>query len=129
MMVLCSAASGTARPSIIWINHALVAPAFPAVIKRLRRAIFLRRITPTQPVAVDEDDAAQNASIINALAASGSWGNRAEDEPFARPSAKTNYSSVGLLYAHLNHSRQFKSMGPDPRAYEMMCCLSLVLSW
>ncbi|KXJ00540.1 hypothetical protein AN414_24565 [Serratia marcescens] len=50
-------------------KYALVAPAFPAVIKRLRRAIFLRRITPTQPVAVDEDDAAQNASIINALAA------------------------------------------------------------
>jgi len=49
-------------------KDALVAPAFPAIIKRLGRAIFLRRIAPPEPVAIDEDDAAQNASIINALA-------------------------------------------------------------
>ncbi|CDI12294.1 protein of unknown function (plasmid) [Agrobacterium pusense] len=42
--------------------------------------------------------------------------NRAEDAPFARPSAKTDYSSVRLLQARLNHIPHFKSMGPDPRA-------------
>jgi hypothetical protein len=31
--------------------------------------IFLRRIAPPETVAVDENDAAQSASIINALAA------------------------------------------------------------
>src|SRR5690606_29153384 len=46
----------------------LVAPALPAVVKRLGRAVFLRRIAPPEPVAVNEDDPAQNAPIINALA-------------------------------------------------------------
>jgi len=49
-------------------KDALVTPTFPAVIKRLGRAIFLWRISPPEAVAVDENDAAQNASIINALA-------------------------------------------------------------
>ena len=49
-------------------KDALVTPTFPAVIKRLGGAIFLWRIAPPEAVAVDENDAAQNASIINALA-------------------------------------------------------------
>lgn len=36
----------------------LVISVFPAVIQRLRRVILLRRITPPEPVAVDEDDSA-----------------------------------------------------------------------
>ena len=50
-------------------KYALVAPAFPAVIKRLGGTVFLRRIAPPETVAVDEDDAAQNTSIINARTA------------------------------------------------------------
>ena len=44
----------------------VVAPAFPAVVEGLRRAVFLRRVAPAQPIAIDEDYAAQNATIINA---------------------------------------------------------------
>ncbi len=47
---------------------ALVTPMFPAVITRLGGAIFLWRLAPPEVVAFDENDAAQNASIINALA-------------------------------------------------------------
>lgn len=50
-------------------KDALVTSAFPAVIKKLRRIICLRRIAPPELVAVDEDDAAQNTLVIYALAA------------------------------------------------------------
>src|SRR3546814_17192274 len=36
-------------------EDAFVAPPLPAIIKRLRRAILPRRITPPEPIAVDED--------------------------------------------------------------------------
>ena len=48
-------------------KDALVTPAFPAVRKRLGGAIFLWRILPPETVAVNEDNAAQNAPIISAL--------------------------------------------------------------
>lgn len=44
----------------------VVAPPLPSVIKGLRRTVFLRRIAPTQPIAIDEDYATQNPSIIDA---------------------------------------------------------------
>lgn len=50
-------------------KNALVAPAFPADIQRFRRAIFLRRIAPPEPVAIDENDADQHTPIIYTLAA------------------------------------------------------------
>src|SRR3546814_8943110 len=50
-------------------EDAFVAPPLPAIIKRLRRAILPRRITPPEPIAVDEDDPAQNPSIVDPLAA------------------------------------------------------------
>lgn len=50
-------------------KDALVIPAVLPVIKRLRRAIFLRRIAPLEILAVDENDVAQHAPIINALTA------------------------------------------------------------
>ena len=42
-----------------------VAPSLPAVVERLCRTVFPRRIAPPQPVAIDEDNAAQHAAIIN----------------------------------------------------------------
>jgi hypothetical protein len=44
----------------------IVAPPLPSVIKGLRRTIFLRRIAPAQTIAIDEDYAAKNATIIDA---------------------------------------------------------------
>ena len=47
-------------------EDAVVAPALPAVVEGLGRAVFLRRIAPAQPIAIDEDYTAQNAPIIDA---------------------------------------------------------------
>lgn len=40
--------------------------SLPTVLECLRRAIFSRRITPPQAIAIDEDYAAQDAVIIDA---------------------------------------------------------------
>src|SRR3546814_14664976 len=48
-------------------EDAFVAPPLPAIIKRLRQAILPRRITPPEPIAVDDDDPAQNPSIVDPL--------------------------------------------------------------
>ena len=40
-------------------------PSLPPVVERLVWAILPRGIAPTQPVAVDENDAAQHPSVIN----------------------------------------------------------------
>lgn len=48
-------------------EDAFVAPPLPAIIERLCRAIFPRRVPPPQPIAIDEDDPAQNPPVINAL--------------------------------------------------------------
>src|SRR3546814_11608611 len=40
-------------------------PPLPPVVQRLVRTIRARRITPPQPVAVDEDDPAQHPPILN----------------------------------------------------------------
>lgn len=41
-------------------------PALPTVVEGLGGPVFLRRITPPQPIAVEEDYAAENAAIIDA---------------------------------------------------------------
>ena len=46
-------------------EHAIVAPALPTVVEGLGRAVFLRRITPAQAIAIDEDYAAEDAAIID----------------------------------------------------------------
>ena len=47
-------------------KDAFVAPPFPTVIEGLRRAIFLGCISPSQAIAIDEDNATQDAPVINA---------------------------------------------------------------
>ena len=78
-------------------EHALVAPPLPAVIERLCRTIFPRRIPPPQAVAIDEDNAAQYATVINPGSTMALGEKTAEAEPFARPSAKKDRSSLRLL--------------------------------
>ena len=46
-------------------EDALVAPAFPAVVERLRRAIGRGRIAPAQAIAIDEDYPAKHALVVN----------------------------------------------------------------
>ena len=52
-------------------THALIAPALPAVVEDLIGAIFLRRIAPAHPVAIDEDYARQDAPVVNPRLAMG----------------------------------------------------------
>lgn len=47
-------------------EDALVAPALPAVVERLVRPVFLRRVSPAQPITIDEDNPTQDAPIIDA---------------------------------------------------------------
>ena len=47
----------------------VIAPALPAIVEGLRRSILLRRVAPSQAVAIDEDNAAQHPQIIDAWAA------------------------------------------------------------
>ena len=42
-------------------KDAFVAPPFPTVMECLVRAIFLGRISPPQAIAIDEDNATQDA--------------------------------------------------------------------
>lgn len=46
-------------------EDALVTPAFPAVVECFGRTILPRRIAPPQTIAIDEDYATQNPSVIN----------------------------------------------------------------
>jgi len=46
-------------------KDALFTPAFPAVLECFGRTILRRRIAPPQTIAIDENYATQNPSIIN----------------------------------------------------------------
>lgn len=52
-------------------EDAFVAPPFPAIVQRLVEIIFLGRIAPPQAIAINEDNPAQNAPVINARLAVG----------------------------------------------------------
>jgi hypothetical protein len=95
MIVLLSALGGQAHhdPG----EDAIVAPALPAVIEGLCQAIFPRGVAPSQPVAVDEDYAAEHAPIINTRRAMALRGKRAAGVPSARPNARKGCSSFSLL--------------------------------
>ena len=43
-----------------------IVPPLPTIVKCLGRAILFRRITPPQPIAIDEDNTAEHATVINA---------------------------------------------------------------
>ena len=47
-------------------EDALVALTFPAVVERLVRAVFLRRIAPAQTIAINENYPAQHSPVIYA---------------------------------------------------------------
>ncbi len=47
-------------------KDALIAPALPTIAECLEQPVFLRRIPPPQPIAMDEDNATQDPPIIDA---------------------------------------------------------------
>ena len=46
-------------------EHTHLTPPFPAIVERLVRAVVAGRITPAQPIAVHENDAAQHPPVVN----------------------------------------------------------------
>jgi hypothetical protein len=42
-----------------------LAPSLPTAVTRLWRAVFRRRVSPPQAIAIDEDNPAQDPSIID----------------------------------------------------------------
>lgn len=54
-------------------KHAHFAPTLPAIVKRLGRTIFSWSVTPAQAIAIDENYAAQNTSIIDPRLAMALW--------------------------------------------------------
>jgi hypothetical protein len=52
-------------------ENAFVAPTLPTVVERLVGAILLRRISPSQTIAIDENNPASNPPIIDTSFAMG----------------------------------------------------------
>ena len=55
-----------------------VAPPLPSVVERLWRPIFSGRITPPQPIAIDEDNSTQYSAIIHPWLTVALWKIRAK---------------------------------------------------
>ena len=77
----------------------VVTPALPAIMKRLGRSLFPRRIAPPQAIAINEDNAAHHPQIIDAWAAMALGKERAKARhlPFSQPEQVAHQS--GLLAA------------------------------
>lgn len=52
-------------------EDALFAPTPPTIVKGIWRAILGRHVSPSQPIAIDEDNPAQQALVIDARLALG----------------------------------------------------------
>ncbi len=86
---------------------------------RLVRAIVLRRVAPPEPIAIDEDDAAQNAPVINALSAMAL--RKMGPKTRATCSSVSQYKSLilqarctrpeSLPSPHINGSRPYSMLG------------------
>ncbi len=95
-------------------EDALLAPSLPAIVERLRRAILLGGIAPPQTIAIDEDYATQDATIIDprlAMALGEEW-LKTSHLRFREPE-KVAHRSVSSR--SLNHAETARSMGPEPR--------------
>ncbi len=46
-------------------EDAFFAPPLPATVKLIVGPVFLRRIAPSQAIAINEDNAAQNPAVVN----------------------------------------------------------------
>ena len=72
-----------------------VAPSFPTVVERLVRAVFPRRISPPQAIAIDEDNPAQDTPVIN-------------------PGLAARLGEVRLQTRHLRIAQPQASLSPRP---------------
>lgn len=56
----------------------VIAPELPAVLKSLVSAVYLRRVVPSQAVAVDEDYSPYEATVIDAVLGVARWEERVQ---------------------------------------------------
>jgi hypothetical protein len=98
-------------------ENTFVTPALPLVVEGLRRTVLLGRIAPPQTIATDEDNATQNATIIDArpTMALGKEGLQPRHLRIGQPEKVAQRS--GSL-RRLDHAKQGRSMGPDPKHNE-----------
>ena len=93
-------------------EDACLAPAPPAVVQRLVRAIGAGRIAPAQAVTVDEHNAAQHPAIVNAWLAVAFGKN--ESSRSICSSVSQNRSLIPVSLRNLNQIATLPSMGSDP---------------
>ena len=100
-------------------EDALVAPTLPPIVERLRRTILLGRIAPPQAIAIDEDNAAQNAAVIDPRHAMA----LREERPKPGHLRVRQPEKIAHRHPHqfgsLNRAAEAtssRSMGPDPRS-------------
>jgi len=92
------------------------APADPAVVERLRRAVDRRRIPPAQAIAIDKDYPAQNLPVIDPRLAT----RLREKRPQPRHLLVRQPKEIAHHAPHfgsLNHAvagRSSRFMGPEP---------------
>lgn len=94
-----------------------ITPPLPPVIERLGRAILPRRVTPSQPVAIDEDYATQHAPVIDPRLAVALREKRLQPiHLLVRQPEKVAHDHP-RKFGSLNHAGRAassRSMGPDP---------------
>ena len=93
-----------------------VAPPLPAVAQGLCRAILLGGVPPPQPVAIDEDDPAQDPPVIDTRAASAGSSPRKERLHTRHLLVCSRNRSLMCQVSPpaQHHAHEMKSMGPDP---------------
>jgi hypothetical protein len=98
-----------------------VAPPLPPIVERLGRSILPRRVTPSQPVAIDEDYAAQHTPVIDPRLAMALWKERLQPLQLRLGQPEKVAHHHPRQFGSLNHAGRAassRSMGPDPKLPE-----------
>lgn len=66
MEIVLLSGTSAAKPPHDPRKSAHIGPPLPAVVGRLVWIVSPRRVTPAQPVEIDKDNVAQDASVIDA---------------------------------------------------------------
>jgi hypothetical protein len=94
-----------------------VTPPLPAIVEGLGRAMLPRRGTPSQPIAIDENYAAQDPQIINSWLPMALWKERSKSLHLLVGQPEKVAHDHPHPFGSLNHPRPADSsrlIGPDP---------------
>ncbi|WP_449280317.1 hypothetical protein, partial [Litorisediminicola beolgyonensis] len=85
----------------------------PTVVERLVRAVICRRTSPSQPIAIDEDNSAQDGTIIGARIAMGLREVRLQMRHL-RIGQPEEIRHITAQFRAVEHIYPAQSMGPEP---------------